>query len=92
VPTITIDFDRIAGALTRCATVFATGLRGAATRGILTLVLVGHEVLLKNCDYLGRIESSTLNQFPSNLGGHASVVLEQRHIGSHGVAAATFSH
>ena len=92
VPTIAIEFDRVAGAFTRCATVFAAGLRRAGTRGILTLVLVGHEVLLKNCDYLGRLEISTLNQFPRNLGGHASVILEQRHIGSHRCAAAAFSH
>lgn len=43
-PAIAIDLDRIASAFTRCATVFSTRLRRAATRGIFTLVLVGHEI------------------------------------------------
>ena len=47
VSTIAIEFDRVAGAFTRCATVFATVLRGAGTRWVFTLVLVGHEILLK---------------------------------------------
>jgi len=44
---ITINFDCLAGAFTRRATIFATGLWGAGTRWILTLVLVRHYILLK---------------------------------------------
>jgi hypothetical protein len=47
VSTIAIEFDRVARAFALCATVFATRLRGTGTRGVFTLVLVSHEVLLK---------------------------------------------
>jgi|RhiMetdeSRZDD1v2_1073273.scaffolds.fasta_scaffold130412_4 hypothetical protein len=53
VSTIAIEFDRVARAFALCATVFATRLRGAGTRGVFTLVLVSHEVLLKMPNYNG---------------------------------------
>lgn len=47
-PAITIELDRVAGAFTLCAAVFAAGLRRTATARILALVpIVRHGILLK---------------------------------------------
>ena len=39
-PAVTIELDRVAGAFTLCATVFAARLRLAGTARILALVLI----------------------------------------------------
>ena len=45
---VAIEFDRLAGALARCTAVFTARLRLACTHGILTLVFVCHDFLLKD--------------------------------------------
>ena len=83
---VTIELDRIARTLTRCAAILATLLRGAGTTRVLTLVLsviVRHVSSRKYSVFLDGLESSTSEfrlhpgcQGDGDLGGDADVVLE----------------
>ena len=75
-PAVTIEFDRVAGAFTLCATVFAARLRRTGTARILALILiVRHGILPEILIAFGKLKSNTLNQFYRNLSGNAGVVL-----------------